>query len=657
MSDSPIHNAVSDDPKGFNTRPFRMSAAILSAVVGSVTLLGWTLDVPSLTTLGVGLDDPVKISTGVGFLFASIASFAWLIERVGSRTSFLVRICAAAVVLILGLGSLLIRMFESAEMRLSPDASAFRMSLNTALALTALGCSWILGGPASRPHPVTPRIAWCSQLAAILALTIGYVAIIGHAYSASLLYGFSRDVNMALPSAITVFGLGVGSFFRFELAGAAGEVVNASVGGRLIRRVVLLAAVVIPLIGALRLFAQDRALVDTRLGAALFAASNVLLLASGMWVSGRRLNQVAASERFVRNALSDQAALLESRVRERTKDLQTSESRFRLLADAAPVLIFLVDSDLRIESVNAMTAAFFGDASKAVDDEWKLAVHPEDLTQLQERARQASLTKTAFSLQLRLRRHDGEYRWMEARGVPRLDSQDRVIGFIGICLDITDAQLAREELSRALDSVEQALGRERILRREIDHRVRNNISSLLGLTAFYESSVRSQPQALAVTGALRGKIRAMKEVHDLVVRSGGGLVDVQHLWNRLLSAMVADDLRTRIRVQMPSLPPVKANQASALAMVLQELLANSAKHGALGLQDGVLDIVWSPSGDQCGLAWNETFTAGPSAPIPADESGLGLELIRGLVVSDLRGTCEFRAEPGAWSCRIDMKLV
>jgi PAS domain S-box-containing protein len=656
MTDSGITRNSPAQPEVMDIRPLQLLAMVVGFGVGTIALVGWVFELTAFTTLGLDVDDPVKLSTAIGFILSSILLVAWMFERYGSAAALVTRKILSCSILSLGIGSILIRFIHFPEFESRIDLSPFRMSVNTAIALCAIGAAWVVDDRRRSSSEISVSIVWTSQVLSLVAIVIGYVAIIGHAYSAGLLYAFSRDVNMALPSAAAAFLLGSASFFRFERSGPAAEVLSQAIGGTLIRRVVLLAALVIPIIGAIRLLAQDRALVDTRLGAALFAASNVLLLAIGMWISGRRLNQIAASERFVRNALSDQASLLETRVRERTIELETSETRFRMLADAAPVLIFLADVNLRVESINAMAASFLGDTSRAVSDNWRLAVHPDDIAALEQESQISALAKSAFSLQIRLRRHDGEYRWMEARGVPRLDQRNRVTGFIGICLDVTDEYLAREQLSRALDSVEQALGRERILRREIDHRVRNNIASLLGLTSFYESSVLGDTKALAVTAAIRGKIRAMKEVHDLVVRTAGGVVDIRNLWERLLGAMVADDLRNRIRLTMPALPPVKPNQASALAMVLQELLANSSKHGALSPSGGSLLVEWTIQGVDCSMSWTDQSASLSKPALEADDSGLGLELIRGLVESDLRGSCEFRKQPGVWTCNIQMKF-
>lgn len=640
----------------FYIRVWRTLASWIAALTGSVSLAGWIFDSPRLTTLGFGFADPVKIGTGVGFVFLALVYFFWTQEWRGSRTGFLLRIVLSVSTLLLGIGSLAIRTLDSGETVEGIETSPFRMSVNTALSLASLGIAWMIGRFADETQEEQRAVHWISQLAALFAATIGYVAIIGHAYSASLLYGFSRDVNMSLPSAITVFALGMGAFFRFDRAALAREVLDASVGGRLIRRVVLTASIVIPLIGAVRLAAQDHALVDTRLGAALFAASNVLLLAGGIWIGGRRLNQVAASERFVRKALSDQASSLELRVRERTAELVSSEARFRLLADAAPVLILQADDALGVQSMNAMASAFLGQSDGILPEVWRESIHSDDAERLRLESKRSAELRTAFSLQLRLRRRDGEYRWMEVRGVPQLGNNESVIGYIVICLDVTDAYLARQDLTHALDSVEQALGRERILRREIDHRVRNNISSLLGLTAFYESSARADPNALAVTSALRGKIRAMKEVHDLVVRTSGGAINIHTLWERLLGAMVPDDLRSRITIKLGELPAAKPNQASALAMVLQELLANSAKHGALGAVEGDLRIEWSMHDSDCQLLWSERWSSLRDAGDDEQVSGLGLDLIRGLIGSDLRGSCDFQSTPDSWNAQLHMKL-
>jgi PAS domain S-box-containing protein len=663
---TPTHHNPTDTlraapaPRRISVTPITMVAAALGIGVGGVALVGWTLDIPRLTTVGVGLDDPVKILTAAGLLAAGTGLLAMAREGRGDMVAGTIGRFSGLLVFLLGAFSLLVRVIEHDGADL-PLATSLRMSLNTALALTALGLSFLTPRSGTCLSGRGSRRWWLSQWAALVAATIGYVAIIGHAYSADLLFGFSQDVNMAFPSAVTVFALGLAALCRERGAGLAAEVTSRMAGGNVLRWVVLAASMVIPAIGWVRLHAQDRDLVDYRLGAALFAATSVLLLAAGMWISARRLNRAEASQLDAQEALKSLATTLEQRVAERTSELQTSEQRFRLLAETTPAVVFMADSGFHFEFLNSTAAAFFGSREAALGLRWMDSVHPDDRELAAKRLREAMAGADEFEFEVRLRRIDGEHRWMYLHGVPRRDAQGNLLGFIGAGLDTTDSHRDREALRDALSNREEALVRERSLRRELDHRVRNNLAGLVGLVTFYESSMRATPEAAKVAAMIRGKILAMKEVHDIIAKAGGGSIDLLDLCTRLTRAMLPDQRRAHLRLLPSDGLRVGPQQAAALAIIVQELITNSLKHGAMHQDEGRIDLSWGRPATDAGtlvIEWAESFPASAAAASDRQDrdGGLGLTLIEGFARTDLRGGCSFHAGPGVWRCSITARL-
>src|SRR5262245_43014697 len=195
---------------------------------------------------------------------------------------------------------------------------------------------------------------------------------------------------------------------------------------------------------------------------------------------------------------------------------------------------------------------------------------------------------------------------------------------------------AESQILRALDDRERTLRREAALRRELDHRVRNNLASLAGLVALYERSGRPAAQ---LAHALRGKILAMKEVHDIINHAGGGPVDLRVLIERVCDALIPAARRIAVECDGPAIP-LTTTEASAMAVTVQELLTNSLKHGALALPVGRVVVRWSAHPGPGGAALSLEWVEGPlpaAAPEPAPGSGVGLPLIEGFARSDLRG--------------------
>src|SRR5271157_922147 len=127
--------------------------------------------------------------------------------------------------------------------------------------------------------------------------------------------------------------------------------------------------------------------------------------------------------------------------------LRESEERFRTLADATPVLIWGADTDKRCNYFNKQWLDFTGRTiEQEMGDGWAEGVHPDDLERCLETYVTAFDARTPFTMEYRLRRHDGEYRWVLDYGVPRFDQDDTFSGYIGSCLDTTDRRRAEVQL-------------------------------------------------------------------------------------------------------------------------------------------------------------------------------------------------------------------
>jgi PAS domain S-box-containing protein len=118
--------------------------------------------------------------------------------------------------------------------------------------------------------------------------------------------------------------------------------------------------------------------------------------------------------------------------------LGESEERFRVVADSAPVLIWIAGTDMRATWFNKYWLNFVGrPMANEVGGGWMENLHPEDRRPCLEQMAEAFSRRQYFRLECRLRRHDGEYRWLLEQGAPRYQGGE-FAGFIGSCVDITD---------------------------------------------------------------------------------------------------------------------------------------------------------------------------------------------------------------------------
>ena len=129
--------------------------------------------------------------------------------------------------------------------------------------------------------------------------------------------------------------------------------------------------------------------------------------------------------------------------------LSESEERFRITADAAPVLIWMSGPDKLCTFFNKGWLDFTGRTmQQELGNGWAEGVHPADLQKCLKVYTEAFDARQPFLMRYRLRRNDGEYRWVSDHGVARYDAHDSFLGYIGACVDVTDVLKNEEALRR-----------------------------------------------------------------------------------------------------------------------------------------------------------------------------------------------------------------
>ncbi|HEY3135010.1 MAG TPA: PAS domain S-box protein [Blastocatellia bacterium] len=166
----------------------------------------------------------------------------------------------------------------------------------------------------------------------------------------------------------------------------------------------------------------------------------VLLSSNVRWEDGAFIYARCFSRDVTQRKLAEQA-------------LRESEERFRAMADTTPVMLWLAGSDGSCTFFNQTWLDFTGRSMQGeIGYGWAFNVHPDDLKRCLDAYTSALEARRSFEAEYRLRRVDGEYRWVLNNGVPRYTKEGEFIGFAGSCVDITDRRQA-EEASRFLASL------------------------------------------------------------------------------------------------------------------------------------------------------------------------------------------------------------
>jgi PAS domain S-box-containing protein len=136
--------------------------------------------------------------------------------------------------------------------------------------------------------------------------------------------------------------------------------------------------------------------------------------------------------------------------------LRESEGRFRNIADTAPMMIWITGADKECTYINKQWLEFTGRTlAEQLGHGWLQSVHPEDRDRIYEIYVSHFDERKPFEMEYRLRREDGEYRWIFDTGAPRFSTDGMFLGYIGTCLDISERKQSEAELHNAHAELER----------------------------------------------------------------------------------------------------------------------------------------------------------------------------------------------------------
>jgi PAS domain S-box-containing protein len=205
-----------------------------------------------------------------------------------------------------------------------------------------------------------------------------------------------------------------------------------------------------------------------RFGPPATSASLLILIFVSIWGAAKGLGPFAALSPM-HSVLSLQmfllaisvpliflAAVIEER-RKKEESLRESEERFRTMADTAPVLIWTTDADKLCTYVSQTWLDLTGRSfEEELGNGWADDIHPSDRDAHLEAYARCFDQRSPFTLEYRVRRHGGEYRWLLDKGTPRFASDGTFLGYIGSATDITERKRVEERL-RVQHTVAQVL--------------------------------------------------------------------------------------------------------------------------------------------------------------------------------------------------------
>ncbi|NMG10240.1 hypothetical protein DP117_26530 [Brasilonema sp. UFV-L1] len=295
-----------------------------------------------------------------------------------------------------------------------------------------------------------------------------------------------------------------------------------------------------------------------------------------------------------------------------------SEQRFRHVTDTAPMMVWMSGKDKLCQYFNKPWLDFTGRTIKQeLGNGWTQGIHPDDFQRSLEIYTNSFDARQDFQIEYRLRRFDGEYRWVLDIGVPRCTSEGEFLGYIGSCIDIEDRKRAEKQIQQLNETLEERVKQRtsqlEAANRELEsfsysvsHDLRAPLRHITGFVDLLQKRLvstalddTSRRYLNTITEATK---QAGKLIDDLLTFSRVGRSEMRHTtvdMNLLLREVQRDlepETKNRqVSWQIESLPQVHGDP-SMLRLVVRNLLENAVKYSKTRPQADI--TVGSTTGDQ-----------------------------------------------------------
>jgi PAS domain S-box-containing protein len=277
-----------------------------------------------------------------------------------------------------------------------------------------------------------------------------------------------------------------------------------------------------------------------------------------------------------------------------------SEQRFRYVTDTAPMMVWMSGKDKLCNYFNKPWLDFTGRTlEQEFGNGWAEGIHPDDYIHCLETYTNAFDARQDFRMEYRLRRFDGEYRWLLDIGVPRFTPEGEFLGYIGSCIDIEQRKQVESQIQQLNETLEERV-KQRTVQLEaankelesfsysVSHDLRAPLRHITGFVDLLQKRLDSteldettQRYLNIITEATK---QAGKLIDDLLTFSRVGRTEMRHtmidmnlLVREVQRELLIETKNREVSWQVESLPQIEGDPAM-LRLVLRNLLENAVKY-------------------------------------------------------------------------------
>ena len=300
--------------------------------------------------------------------------------------------------------------------------------------------------------------------------------------------------------------------------------------------------------------------------------------------------------------------------------LRESEDRFRSFTDSLPLIVWVHDADGAQEFVNRTFCEFFGVSREEMRaGRWQMLMHPEDGEAYSAAFFEAVRDRRPFHGEVRVRRHDGEWRWIESWGRPRFSPSGEFLGFVGTSADITERKRAERKVRESEAALREADRKKDEFLAVLAHELRNPLAPIRNAVHIMRAPGMGQAELAEardiIDRQVKQLVRLVDDLLDISRITVGRMALQQAVLDLravaddalLMSGPLLDEAEHDVTVHLPPQPVWVRGDGVRLAQVISNLLNNAARY--------------TPPGGSVSLRVTEE---GADALVLVEDTGVGL---------------------------------